>query len=226
MLLEICAYNIQSCLTAQHAGGLRIELCSDPAVGGTTPSHGLIAYALQQLTIPVFPMIRPRGGNFIYDQHELAIMKQDIIVCRQLGCTGIATGIQLADGKIDVANLSRLVEWAYPMAVTCHKVFDRVPHAGEALEDVIASGCSRVLTSGLCATAIDGAATLAQLVSQASGRIIVMPGGGVRSSNIAYLAAQTHATEYHSSGIIHKSEMYLADEQEINLMVSALKKDQ
>ncbi|MCD6012966.1 MAG: CutC family protein [Flavipsychrobacter sp.] len=224
MLLEICAYNIQSCLTAQKAGASRIELCADPDVGGTTPSYGLIRYAIEKLSIPIFPMIRPRGGNFVYDEDELAIMKQDILMCRELGCPGIATGVLLANGRIDVPNLTRLVEWAHPMAVTCHKAFDRTIDAAQALEDVIAAGCSRVLTSGLCAIAFEGATVLAQLMQQASNRIIIMPGGGVRSSNIAKLVRATNAAEYHSSGIVQKSESYLADGEEIRMMVEALTK--
>src|SRR4051812_28933999 len=134
MLLEICAFNIQSCLIAALAGAHRIELCADPLQGGTTPSHGLIEYALENLSIPIFPMIRPRGGNFIYNTHELAVMKKDILICRQLGAPGIATGIQLIDGTLDIDNLSRIVDWAYPMSVTCHKVFDATPDAAASLD--------------------------------------------------------------------------------------------
>lgn len=223
MLLEICAYNIQSCLTAQKAGAGRIELCADPDVGGTTPSYGLIRYALEKLSIPVFPMIRPRGGNFVYDEHELSIMKQDILTCRELGCPGIATGILLPNGTTDVQNLARLVEWAQPMAVTCHKAFDRTPDAAQALEDVIAAGCNRILTSGLRATALEGASVLAQLIAKAGERIIIMPGGGVRSSNLSQLVMETKAREYHSSGIIDKSGNYLANVQEITMMIASLR---
>ncbi len=222
MLLEICAYNIQSCITAQKAGASRIELCADPDVGGTTPSYGMIRYAIERLSIPVFPMIRPRGGNFVYDADELAIMKEDILMCRELGCPGIATGILQANGKIDIANLSRIVEWAHPMAVTCHKAIDRTTDAAQALDDVIAAGCSRVLTSGLCATAVEGASVLSQLIQQANNRIIIMPGGGVRSSNIAQLVSSVKANEYHSSGIVQRSDLYLADEEEIRVMVEML----
>ncbi len=223
MLLEICAYNIQSCFAAEHAGAARIELCADPDVGGTTPSYGLIKYALEYLSIPVFPMIRPRGGNFVYDAHELAIMKQDIITCRELGCKGIATGILLPDGTIDVENMTELVRLAYPMEVTCHKAFDRTPDAAQSLEAVIAAGCRRVLTSGLCATALNGAGVLAQLQALAAGRIIIMPGGGVRSSNIAQLVKETGAAEFHSSGIVEKTGSYMADEAEIRIMADALR---
>jgi copper homeostasis protein len=223
MLLEICAYNIHTCIIAEKAGAGRIELCADPRAGGTTPSYGLIQYTLEHISIPIFPMIRPRGSNFIYDAHELAIMKKDILACREFGCPGIATGIHLPNGRIDTKHLAQLVEWAHPMSVTCHKVFDRTPDAAQALEDVIATGCSRVLTSGLQNTALEGVAVLAQLVARAAGRIIIMPGGGVRSSNIAQLIKETHATEYHSSGLLKKSDNYIADEQEVKSIVDLLK---
>ncbi len=222
MLLEVCAFNIQSCLVAAMAGAARIELCVDPLQGGTTPSYGLVKYSLEKIPIPVFPMVRPRGGNFVYNADELEIMKKDIFTFRELGCPGIATGIQLPDGRIDVELLRRLVEWAHPMSVTCHKVFDATPNAFEALEDVITAGCSRILTSGLHKTAIEGALVIADLVAQASGRIRVMAGGGVRSSNIAQLVGQTGAKEYHSSCLVSRAENHTADEQEVKLIVKTL----
>lgn len=209
-----------------HAGAGRIELCSSPADGGVTPSHGLVSYSLQHISIPVFPMVRPRGGNFVYDTHELDIMKQDILVFKQMGCVGIATGIQRTDSSIDTENLKRLVEWAYPMQVTCHKVFDRTPDALQALEDVIHSGCSRILTSGLHKTATGGAATLSTLIDQAGDRIVIMPGGGVRSSNLKTLIDSTGAKEYHSSGIININISQYASHEEVHSMVSTLHKNQ
>ena len=223
MILEVCAYNIQSCIVAEKAGASRIELCMDPTQGGTTPSYGLIEYVLERIAIPAYPMIRTRGGNFVYDADELAIMKKDILTCRALGCPGIATGMQLKNERIDTENLKRIVDWAYPMAVTCHKVFDATPNAFEALEDVIGTGCSRILTSGLHKTAIEGMDVLKQLVTQAGNRIIIMPGGGVRSGNIAELIKGTGAQEYHSSGLVAKATNFVADETEVKLMVDQLK---
>lgn len=222
MILEVCAFNIQSCIIAAQAGAARIELCADPLQGGTTPSFGLVEYALEHISIPVFPMIRPRGGNFVYDAHELAIMKKDILVCRQLGCAGIATGVLTADGRIDVNTLKQIVEWADPMVVTCHKAFDVTHNAQQSLEDVISAGCKRVLTSGLSKTAVDGIATLAQLVRQGAGRIIIMPGGSVRSANIMQLADGTGANEFHSSCLLSKSDNHLADAQEVKKIVELL----
>ena len=222
MILEVCAFNIQSCIVAEQAGAARIELCADPLEGGTTPSYGLIDYALANIKIPVFPMIRPRGGNFVYDKAELSIMKQDILQCRKMGCAGIATGVQMTAGRIDTNQMKRIVEWAYPMAVTCHKVFDTTPDAFESLEDLVTAGCARVLTSGLQKTAIEGAAVLAKLVEQAAGRIIIMPGGSVRSTNIAQLAKDTGAREFHSSGIISRGTLNISDDGEVRGMVRAL----
>lgn len=223
MLLELCAYNIQSCLIAEKAGAERIELCVNPSEGGVTPSFGLISYCLERLSIPVFPMIRPRGGNFAYDADDLAIMKADVLKCREMGVKGIATGMHLADKRLDKDNLSRIVEWAGPMEVTCHKVFDGVPDALEALDVLIEAGCKRVLTSGLRKTAIEGAATIRQLIDTANGKIIIMPGGGVRPVNIASLINETGAVEYHSSGILSMAASQVADEQEVRALVGAIK---
>ena len=223
MLVEICAFNIQSCIIAERAGAARIELCAGAVYGGITPSYGTIRYALEKIGIPVYPMIRPRGGNFIYDAAELEIMKTDILTCRELGCAGIATGVQLPDGRINTEVLKRLVDWAHPMEVTCHKVFDGTPDAVAALEDVIAAGCTRVLTSGLCDTALQGAETLARLIVQAAGRIIIMPGGGIRPANVMEIVKTTGAKEYHSSAIVSRVNEETANEEEVRALVQSLR---
>lgn len=222
MVLEVCAYNITSCMIADNARAGRIELCVNPLEGGITPSFGLIEYVAEHVSIPAFPMIRPRGGSYVYDAHELAIMKKDILKCRDMGMKGIATGIQLPDGRLDADNMKRLVEWAGPMEVTCHKVFDVTPDAFAALDVLIAAGVKRVLTSGLRKTAMEGAELLRQLVQAADGRIIIMPGGSVRSSNIAQLAAATGAVEFHSSGIPSIADGHIANEDEVRKMVNEL----
>jgi len=223
MLLEVCAFNIQSCFIAEQGGAGRIELCAEPQAGGTTPSYGMVQYALEHINIPVFPMLRPRGGNFTFDDHELAIMQKDISVFKQLGVRGIATGVQLHDGRIDTGKLKQIVAWAYPMEVTCHKVFDGTPDATEALEAVISSGCKRVLTSGLQKTATGGTSILAQLVTQAAGRIIIMPGGSVRSTNIAQLKRETGAAEFHSSALTARGTSYIADVDEVKALCAELR---
>jgi copper homeostasis protein len=223
LLLELCAYNIQSCHIAVSAGAGRIELCSSPADGGITPGYGIIKYAIEHISIPVFPMIRPRGGNFLYDSEELEIMKKDILLCKEIGCKGIAIGAHKADKQLDADNMKRFVEWAYPMEVTCHKVFDRVPDPFEALHILIDAGCSRLLTSGLQNSAVDGAELIVPLIAAAAGRITIMPGGGVRSSNISKLATATNAREFHSSGILSMSTSQIADKTEVTNIIKALK---
>lgn len=221
-ILEVCAYNIQSCIIAEKAGAGRIELCASPAEGGVTPSYGMIEYAVKNLSIPVYVMIRPRGGNFVYTTEELAIMRKDIAVCKELGAAGIAIGILTEDNLIDTATMKQMVALAYPMGVTCHKAFDRTPDAMTSLEEVITAGCERILTSGLQPTAVAGADRLATLVNKAAGRIIIMPGGGVRSTNVRQLATDTGATELHSSALLPGSEGFVADAGEVAMLINNL----
>lgn len=236
IVLEVCAFNIQSSIIAQKAGAVRVELCDNPVEGGTTPSYGTIKETREKLSIALYPIIRPRGGNFLYDDEEFAIMKQDILLCKQLGCDGISTGVQQQNGEIDTGRLKRMVEWAYPMGVTCHRVFDATPDPFRALEEIIACGCERILASGQKSSAPEGAALLAKLVQQANGRIIIMPGAGVRSSNIHHLVKETGATEFHTSAriiapdpvtyqnpaISDAGHLYLANEEELNKIISEM----
>ncbi len=206
--LEIIGFTIEACIDAQSAGAHRIELCDNPGEGGTTPSYGFIKAAREKLHIQLYAIIRPRGGDFFYSEEDFEIMKTDVKVCKELGCDGIVIGILNTDGTIDKKRCSVLVQLAYPMGVTFHRAFDRVADATQALEDVIAIGCERILTSGLLPNAMDGAGTIAQLIEQANGRIIIMPGSGVRTDNIAAIAQKTGATEFHSSArIFIKSKM-------------------
>lgn len=197
--LEICATSIASCINAQEGGADRIELCDNLADGGTTPGYGMIKIARQKLRIPLYPIIRPRGGDFLYTDDEFTIMQNDIRICKQLGCDGIVTGILTADGKVDKRRTRSLVELAWPMGVTFHRAFDVTDDPLQALEDVIETGCERILTSGQQNTAPEGTALIASLVQQAGGRIIIMAGSGVRAHNIAALIRDTQATEYHTT---------------------------
>jgi copper homeostasis protein len=197
--LEVIAFNIQSCSIAEKAGAHRIELCDNPGEGGTTPSLGMIKTAREHTSIQLYPIIRPRGGDFLYSDEEFHIMLHDVITCRDLGCDGVVVGLLKADGTIDMDRTSRLVESAYPLGVTFHRAFDRVYDHRKALEAVITCGCERILTSGLRPTVSDGAETLRELVEQAEDRIVIMPGSGLRSSNLADIAHQTGAVEFHSS---------------------------
>ena len=199
ILLEIIAYCAEACAIAQSNGAGRVELCDNPHDGGTTPSHGRIRQARGVLDIPLFPIIRPRGGDFLYSDEEFRIMEHDILQCMSLGCDGVVLGILLPDGTIDRDRTARLVEAAYPMDVTFHRAFDRVKDPMQSLEDVISTGCTRILTSGLRPTVSEGIDTIRELHKAADGRIVIMPGSGVRPDNIREIAAKSGVTEIHSS---------------------------
>jgi copper homeostasis protein len=235
-VLEVCAFNIQSCLLAQEAGAARVELCDNPIEGGTTPSYGTIKKVRALVQIQLYPIIRPRSMNYWYDDHEFEIMLEDIKVCKNLGCDGISIGVQLQNGAVDGARMRQICDLAYPMGVTSNRVIDAAPDAFVALETLIDAGCERVLTSGQAATAPEGAALLAQLVKQADGRMSIMPGAGVRSSNLAELRKLTGAYEFHSSArknvenlvefnnplISDAGSMVISDLEELKKMVAVL----
>lgn len=197
--LEIIGFNIESCVVAQAAGANRIELCDNPAEGGTTASYGFIKAARKALRIELHPIIRPRGGDFLYNDEEFNIMQTDVQLCKELGCDGVVIGMLNADGSIDKKRCGKLVALAYPLGVTFHRAFERCSNPFEALEDIIEIGCERILTSGQQPTAAEGVDLINQLIRQAEDRIIIMPGSGVRSSNIIDIARQTGAVEFHSS---------------------------
>ncbi len=217
--LEIIGFTIEGCLLAQNAGAHRIELCDNPADGGTTPSFGFIKSAREKLVIDLYPIIRPRGGDFLYSDAEFEIMKTDISICKALNCEGVVIGMLNADGTVDKARCKELVERAYPLGVTFHRAFDRTIDPLKALEDIIDTGCERILTSGQRPNALDGADLISALIKQADNRIIIMPGSGVRSDNIAAIAKKTGAIEFHSSARIFKdSKMeYTNDAMQENL---------
>jgi copper homeostasis protein len=199
MLLEICAFNLPAALAAQRAGADRIELCAGPEEGGVTPSSGLIRAVRSRLRIPVYPIIRPREGDFLYSEEEFRVMLRDVELCKELGCDGVVIGMLLADGSVDQSRGLRLVEAAYPMGVTFHRAFDRAANPFEALEAIIRIGCERILTSGQRPVAIEGAELLFQLVREADERIVIMPGSGVRAENVAELVSRTGVVELHTS---------------------------
>ncbi len=198
-MLEICAFNLPAALAAQRAGADRIEFCAAPEEGGVTPSAGLIRAARELLRIPLYPIIRPREGDFLYSAEEFGVMMRDIALCKEIGCDGVVIGMLLADGRVDRPRCARLVETAYPLEVTFHRAFDRAADPFEALETIIGIGCERILTSGQRPVAMEGAELLRELVRQADGRLVIMPGSGVRSGNVAELAARTGAVEFHTS---------------------------
>jgi copper homeostasis protein len=197
--LEICAASLASALAAQAGGAHRIELCQNLEQGGITPSYGLIRQVRARVSLPVFVLIRPRPGGFVYSAGELAIMKDDIAACRALGCAGVVLGALDAAGRVNLAACRELIEAAGTMKITFHRAFDACSDQTQALEDVIALGCQRVLTSGGQPTAEAGQAQLAALVAQAAGRIGIMPGAGISAANVRALAAATGARDLHAS---------------------------
>lgn len=198
-LLEVCANSYQSALAAQIGGAKRVELCDNLAEGGTTPSYAQIAVAKKNLDIEIWPIIRPRGGDFLYSDLEFELILEDIKICKSLNCDGIVTGILDKDGNIDKARCAEIIETAKPLKVAFHRAFDMSNNMEKALEDLIELGITRVLTSGGAASAVDGIESLSKLVKQADGRITIMPGAGINQRNIQSLINQTGATQFHAS---------------------------
>lgn len=197
--LEICAGSLRSALAAQEGGADRIELCDNLSVGGTTPSYGMIKTCRSLLKIPVFPIIRPRGGDFIYSEEEFEVMKQDIICCRELGCEGVVFGVLRAEGTVDIQHCAELVNLAGDMEITFHRAFDSCHDLEKGLEDVISLGFHRILTSGGQLYAENAIPTLKRLVKQAGSRISIMPGSGITDKNLLQIAMETDAFEFHTT---------------------------
>lgn len=197
--LEVCAFNIQTSLIAQNLGANRVELSDNPIEGVTTPSFGTIRQVRENISIDLFPIIRSRSGNYFYSKDEYEIIKHDIEACRMLGCNGISVGTQTIYTEIDKDWLKRIFEWAGPLKVTCNRAFDGTPDLFKAMEDIIECGCARVLTSGGEIGAPQGTDVLKKLVDQAGNRIIIMPGAGVKSSNLRQQINETRASQYYAS---------------------------
>ncbi|MDL2308551.1 copper homeostasis protein CutC [Bacteroidales bacterium OttesenSCG-928-B11] len=200
MIIEVCANSVQSAVNADIAGADRIELCQNLNEGGTTPSFAAIKYCVENLKLKTFVLIRPRTGDFHYSDLEFEIIKNDVLECKRLGVSGVVVGFLNADYTIDINKTRQIVELAAPMEVTFHRAFDICADPKQALEDIITSGCHRILTSGCKPTAIEGVENLLNLKNQAAGRIKLLVGSGVNSRNIRELITQTGLTEFHGSG--------------------------
>jgi copper homeostasis protein len=198
--LEICVDSVESAIIAQSAGADRVELCNNLVEGGTTPGYGCITSTRNNLDIDIHVIIRPRGSDFFYSDLEFDIMRRDIEMCGEYGINGIVIGLLRSGGTVDIERTARLVELANPMAVTFHRAFDMCREPLKALEDIISTGASRLLTSGQKECAVDGAALINRLVSEAGKRIIIMPGGGIDETNIASLVTKTKVREIHLTG--------------------------
>jgi copper homeostasis protein len=199
MILEVASNSVDSALAAQEGGAGRIEFFTALELGGLTPSPGQIALARERLRIPLYVLIRPRAGDFLYSDLECETMRRDIEACAAAGCDGVVLGVLDADGKVDMPRCRSLVSAAGTMGVTFHRAFDLTHDLLSSLDDVIELGCERVLTSGAQTSALEGAALIRDLVASAAGRITVMPGAGITAQNIATLATFTGARELHAS---------------------------
>lgn len=199
--VEVCAESVRSAVTAQECGAWRVELCDNLAEGGTTPSYGTITEARKLLNIKLYPIVRPRGGDFLYTDLEYGIMRRDVAFCGEQRCDGVVIGILTADGRVDAPRTRALVELAhgYGMGVTFHRAFDVCRDRCEALETIIETGCERILTSGGEATASEGVEELRRLVGQAAGRISIMPGSGITPENAARIVERTGCGEIHGT---------------------------
>jgi copper homeostasis protein len=205
-ILEVAANSVASALAAEAGCAARVELCSALEVGGLTPSQAAIALATERLRIPVHVLVRPRAGDFVFDDLECEVMRRDIETCKALGCAGVVIGVLTADGDVDVPRCRALMEAARGMSVTFHRAFDFARDPERALEAIIALGCDRLLTSGQAADALAGASLIRKLIEQARGRITIMPGGGIDARNIAAIAGATGAHEFHASAKVRVAD--------------------
>jgi copper homeostasis protein len=212
VILEACIEALEEARAAEAGGAGRVELCANLAEEGTTPDARLLAEMVRALSIPVFAMVRPRPGSFVYTAGERSAMEDAIARARTLGARGIVTGVLTDASGVDVSSMRALVAAAGPLPVTFHRAFDRVGDRSAELETLIDLGVSRVLTSGGAATAIAGASEIGRLVSQAAGRIVIVAGGGVRGHNARRLVAMTGVTEIHAR---------LGGEDDVRMVVSA-----
>jgi copper homeostasis protein len=198
VLVEISVEIVERAVAAERGGASRIELCGALEVGGVTPDVELMRAVRGAVRVPIFAMVRPRGGDFVYSAVEFEEMKLSIEDAREAGMNGVVLGLLLRDGSVDVARTAELVRAAAPLAVTFHRAFDESADLFAALEDVVDAGATRLLTSGGAATAPEAMAQVAELVRCARGRLSVMPGSGITAKNVAEIVAASGATEVHA----------------------------
>ena len=210
--LEIACFNYESALIAQENGADRIELCENMKLGGTTPNYILVLKVREQLAIKMNVIIRPRGGDFVYSDEEIVEMKQDIKQFKKLKVDGFVFGILNPDGSVNVEQNKELVKLASPLDCTFHRAFDEVKDVEQSLQDVIDCGFKTILTSGQGETVVEGISVLEKIQKLAQNKLVIMPGGGLRSSNINLLQEKLEPTFYHSSAITNKTETASAEE--------------
>ena len=202
MIKEACVESFEKALEAQSNGANRIELCENLAVGGTTPSYGTVKICLEKLNIPIFPMIRARGGNFVYSKDEIEIMKEDIKIFKELGVKGVVLGCLTSDNKIDLELTKELVDLAYPMEVTFHKAIDEILNPLDYMDDLVNIGIKRILTSGGEATALEGKDLINEMIKKSNGRLKIVVAGKVTKENLNRLSNLISADEFHGKLIV------------------------
>jgi len=217
---------VETAAAAERGGAERVELCSAPEVGGLTPSSAMMAGARAQLRIPIFAMIRPRAGNFVYSGEEFAAMGASIRLAKQLQMDGVVLGILTAEGRVDVARTRHLVELSRGMHVTFHRAIDEAANLVDALEEIAATGADRILTSGGKETALEGAETIAELVKNAGERIVILPGAGIQPENVQEIVRRTGAREVHSglSSVVGRAPEAARFEAEVRRLAAKLRK--
>jgi len=223
-VVEISVESVERAIAAERGGASRIELCGALEIGGVTPSVELMRETRARVTVPIFSMVRPRGGDFVYSAAEFEEMRKSTEVARAERMDGVVLGLLRSDGRVDVERTAELVRAAAPLAVTFHRAIDESAELFEALEDVIAAGAVRLLTSGGAGTAPEAVVRIAELVKRARGRIVVMPGSGVTAENVAKMARATGATEFHAglSSVVARAAGAAEFEREVRRLVGAL----
>jgi copper homeostasis protein len=225
-LLEIAVDTVEAAVAAERGGGDRVELCGKLSVGGGTADAAVLRAVRERIQIPVFVMIRPRVGDFVYSAAEFEEMKASVVTAKDLGADGLVLGILKADKSADIRRTSELVSLARPLPVTFHRAFDDSADLPQALEDVAQTGAARILTSGGAASALEGAENIASIVDAAAERITIIPGAGINADNILQVASVTHAWEFHSglsSALPYPRTDYAAFERGVRELVGKLR---
>jgi copper homeostasis protein len=224
-LLEISVESLEAALAAERGGADRIELCDHLSLGGVTPSAEIVCAVHAQVRLPIFVMIRPRAGDFVYSTAEFADMKRSIASAKESGVEGVVLGILTKDHRVDAERTRELVELAKPLRVTFHRAFDEASDLRQALGEVIKTGAHRILTSGGARSAPEGAAVLAELVAAAGDRVVIVPGAGINAANVLQVARQTRAREFHSglsTALPYGSGDYKTFEEEVRKLAETI----
>jgi copper homeostasis protein len=224
-LLEISVETLEGALAAERGGADRIELCADLSLGGVTPGADLLRAVRAQVRIPIFSMVRPRAGDFVYSTAEFTEMKRAIADAKESGMDGVVLGVLTKNHRVDVERTRELAELARPLPVTYHRAFDEIADLHQALEEAIQSGAKRILTSGGAKSALEGAAVLGELIEAAGERIVIVPGAGISGANVVDVARRTRAREFHSglsAALPYGSSEYKKFEEEVRKLSEAI----